>query len=155
MTLTLYFRLILMSIFQKTVTHNKENYGQKMDYNNQLFYCPRVYAADGFNVSLQIHNGNYCSSNNGYRELGNTMIEIEFGFPSMNEELMFQYSEMWGSYNYDHEGNELPIDENNFDVTDTVGKIPIKVMEEVFEKHGGIDWEKTISEEVFDQVIKN
>ncbi len=142
MNLTLFFRLILMSIFQRQITYDKiSSYViGNMSYDNQLFYCPRIYAMDGFNVSLQINNGNYCESNNGYRELGDTMVSVEFGFPSENEPLMFEYSEMWDA------------DKNSeFNVTHTVGRIPISVMEEVFTKHGGIDWEKTISIEAFNK----
>lgn len=154
MNLTLFFRLILMSIFQRQIVYDKKNYNNEdMSYNNQLFYCPVVYAKDGFNVSLQIHNGKYCSSNNGYRELGDTMNEVEFGFPSESESLMKQYAECYG-YAHDEEYNEIPFDEESFDITNSVGRVPISVMETVFEKHGGIDWETTISIEQFNKFIK-
>ena len=152
MTLTLYFRLILTSIFQSIVQHYVKD--SSKGYDHIIFHCPKVVAMDGFEVSLQIQNGNYCESINGYRTLGHTMTSVEFGFPSMNEELMFPYSEMYGSSNWDNEGNELPFDSTNFDVTGTVGRIPISVMEEVFAKHGGIDWEKTISIEAFNWLVK-
>jgi hypothetical protein len=155
MNLTLFFRLILMSIFQSMICYDKKDHrGNKMSYDGQLFYCPKVYAKDGFNVSLQIHNGNYCSSNEGYRSFGHTMKEVEFGFPSMNEEMMLEYSEGWGYGGYDDDSNELPFDKSKFDVTGTVGRIPISVMEEVFVKHGGIDWEATISIDGFNQLTK-
>lgn len=156
MNLTLFFRLITMSIFQSQVVYDKiSSYGRgKMSYDNQLFYCPRVIAKDGFDVSLQIHNGNYCSSNNGYRTLGDTIINVEFGFPSMNEPLMFKYSEGYGYSNqYDENGEKLPFDESTFDITNSVGSIPILVMEEVFSKHGGIDWNATISINTFEKFI--
>lgn len=117
-------------------------YSKDLSYDRSLFYCPHVFANDGFNVSLQINYGNYCSSNNGYRTLGDTMIDIEFGFPSMNESLMFKYSEMYSD------------EEINFNVTNSVRNIPISVMEEVFAKHGGIDWNKTISIKAFNENIK-
>jgi hypothetical protein len=139
MNLTLFFRLILMSIFQLRGMSSLYK-DEPMSYDNQYFYCPSVYANDGFHVSLQINNGNYCESINGYRTLGHTMLTVEFGFPSMNEELMFQYSEMWNT-------------NDNFNVTNTVGRIPISILEEVFEKHGGIDWEKTISIDAFNKFI--
>ena len=160
MNLTLYFRLILMSIFQRQVTFDKKGLlGSPMGYDTQLFYCPRVYAKDGFNVSLQIHHGNYCSSENGYREFGHTMEEVEFGFPSENEPLMHKYAESYGysKPQFDEEWNRLedvPFSEDTFNITDTVGRIPVSVMEEVFEKHGGVDWEKTKSIEAFNALIK-
>jgi hypothetical protein len=139
-----------MSIFQKQICYNKD-----FSYDNQLFFCPKVYAKDGFEVSLQIHNGSYCSSNNGYRKLGDTIEEVEFGFPSYNEPLMFQYCEKWNSCSYDDNGNEIPFDETIFDITGSVGRIPISVMEKVFKLHSGIDWEKTISIEKFHKFVKD
>lgn len=135
MNLTLFFRLIVTSIFQTTTATVR--FGQKMCYDNTFFFCPTVYAVDGFNISLQINNGNYCSSENGYRELGHTWETVEFGFPSEDDILLHQYSEMY--------------DENDLDFTSvgTVGRIEVSVLEELFAKHGGIDWEKTISIEVF------
>lgn len=125
MNLTLYFRLICMSIFQL-----------KNEYDNVFFFCPPVHAKDGFKVSLQINHGNYCSSENGYRKLGHTWESVEFGFTSVHEPLMSSYSEDPG------------------DTTISVGSVPVSVMEEVFEKHGGIDWEKTLSKENFQKFIK-
>jgi hypothetical protein len=144
MNLILFFRLILMSIFQLRVKSMFDD-GEMMSYDNQYFYCPKVVAKDGFSVSMQINNGNYCESINGYGTLGHTITSVEFGFPSMNEEMMFQYSEEWGGYDDT---------DKEFDVTNTVGRIPVSVMEEVFEKHGGIDWEATISIKQFDKFIK-
>ena len=151
MNLTLFFRLVIMSIFQQSVVDAKKDYfGKQMSYDNQCFFCPKVYAKDGFNVSLQIHNSNYCSTENGYRELGHTYEEVEFGFPSEDDILLHKYSEMYGYTNqYDENDNEIPFDANTFSSVGTVGRIPLTVLEELFEKRGGIDWEKTISIEQF------
>lgn len=146
MNLTLFFRLILMSLFSHRACIKSYD-GEPVSYDNTYFYCPRVVAMDGFSVSLQINNGNYCSSENGYRTLGHTMQDVEFGFPSENEPLMFKYSEMYGY----SQNDKIPFDESKFDVTGTVGNIPVSVMEEVFAKHGGIDWEQTISIEAFNK----
>lgn len=128
MNLTLFFRLQLIAIFQDS----------KKDYNGHCyFYCPCVYAKDGFSVSLQINAGNYCSSENGYRMLGHTMQEVEFGYPSENEPLFIGYGE------------------DDRDLTQTVGRIPVTILEEIFEKHGGIDWEKTISIEAYNRLVNN
>lgn len=142
MNLILFFRLILMSIFQSSSKANKNFMGEEFSYDNSFFYCPKVYAKDGFNVSLQINNNNYCSSENGYRSLGHTMEDVEFGFPSENEELLHKYSEMWRD------------DSEDFDVIGTVGSIPVSVLEKVFEKHGGIDWDKTLSIDTFNSFTK-
>lgn len=137
MNLTLFFRLIVMSIFQLEKRGVKSPYGdEKLNYNNTFFFCPTIYAKDGFSVSLQIHNGNYCHSENGYRKFGHTWENVEFGFPSEIEPLMVEYAE---------EPDNL---------TNTVGNIPVSVMEEVFAKHGGIDWDTTLSVENFNKFLK-
>ena len=125
MNLTLFFRLLLVGVFQNKL----------LEYNEAHFYCPWIAAKDGFIVSLQIGAFNYCASENGYRTLGHTMQEVEFGFPSENEELLKPYTEDSG------------------DITQSVGRVPISILEEIFEKHGGIDWEKTISPEIFNGLL--
>lgn len=130
MNLVLFFRLIQMSIFQKRLTATVGT-----DYDSTLFFCPVVVAKDGFSVSLQCHNSNYCASNEGYRRFGHTMVSVEFGFTSIHEELMDKYAESEG------------------DTTGTVGKIPLDVMENVFQKHGGIDWEATLSVQAFERLV--
>ena len=138
MNLTLFFRLIIMSIFQSQLTAiYQRNLHNKLSYDDCLFYCPKVYAKDGFNISLQIHSSNYCTSENGYRELGHTFEEVEFGFPSEDDILLHPYSEMYDSSN------------SAFSAVGTVGRIPISILEKLFEKRGGIDWEKTISVEQY------
>jgi hypothetical protein len=122
-----------MSIFQKHITYRFKD----LKYDNTvLFYCPTVFAKDGFHVSLQIHSSNYCSSENGYREFGHTMSKVEFGYPSSHEELLTEHAE------------------NPSDLTNSVGCVPVSVLEEIFEKHGGIDWEQTISVAKFNDFTK-
>jgi hypothetical protein len=137
MTLNNYFRLITVSIFSNS----------KMNYREDYFCCPRIVCKDGFSVSLQINNANYCESDKGYRELGSDWISAEFGFPSENDEDMFQYCEKWGSPTWTEDGEEIPFSEDGFDITDSVGRIPLDVMQKVVDKHGGIDWDETLSKE--------
>lgn len=139
MNLIQFFRLIEMSIFQKSITntHYSDFHNEKMSYYNTFFYCPRIHCNDGFNISFQIHNGAYCSSENGYRTLGHTIKDVEFGYPSRDEELLKKYAE----------------DENC--LTQTVGCLPIEIAQQIVIKHGGIDWEKTVSIEQFNTFIKN
>lgn len=135
MNLTLFFRLICTAIFQKNIVYStiSKIYEEEMNYNNTFFTCPRVYAKDGWNVSLQINNGNYCESENGYRKLGHTFKKVEFGYPSNLDEELLEFAEQ--------------------PTNNTVGSCPIEVLEKIFEKHGGIDWEKTISTEYFDKKV--
>lgn len=127
MNLTLFFRLIVTTLFQPVIRGYMDKNRAAFNYDNAFFYCPRIIAKDDFEVSLQISNGNYCSSENGYRRMGFTFNDVEFGFTSVHEPLMDVYAETHG------------------DTTTTVGNIPLSIMEKVFEKHGGIDWEKTLS----------
>ena len=144
MKLKNYFTLIIMSIFQRSKTDYKEHY----------FHCPKIVCKDGFNVSLQINNGNYCQSENGYRELGVDWQQVEFGFPSMNDKNMFKYSEMYDSCSWDDDNNEIPFNEDGFDVTGTVGRIPVDVMQTILDNHGGIDWDETLSIETANKFIR-
>jgi hypothetical protein len=145
MKLEHYFRLIIMSIFQRIIVNmNKTIMNQEINYNNQFFFCPVIHCKDGFNISLQINHGNYCSSENGYRTMGVDWKELEFGFPSMNEKDMWKYSEEWENTNLNTE----------FNVTQTVGRIPIEVMQAICDKHGGIDWDVTLSIETANDFIK-
>lgn len=125
-----------MVVFQQNTTVSYKNYlGTSMNYNNSPFTCPYIFAKDGFFVSLQISRRNYCTSNEGYQQLGHTMIDVEFGFPSEYEELLEIYAEQPES------------------LLTSVGRVPVSVMETIFEKHGGIDWEKTISIERWDEMV--
>lgn len=135
MTLKNYFTLIIMSIFQRG----------RLKYEDTYFHCPKITCKDGFDVSLQINNANYCTSENGYRELGVDWQDVEFGFPSENDKDMWKYSEMYGSTTWDDDMNEIPFNEDGFDITGTVGRIPVDVMQKVLDNHGGIDWDKTLS----------
>lgn len=132
LNLTLFFRLIVCAIFQPMLkSYLKAIYPMDTagDYDNIMFFCPRVYAVDGWNVSLQIHNGNYCSTENGYRQFGFTYTHVEWGFTSGHEPMLSESAE------------------EPSDTTDTVGSVDIEHLEQVFIKHGGIDWEQTLSVE--------
>lgn len=90
------------------------------NYKNSYFIIPRIYCKDGFNLSVQVHNGAYCVSENGRREFGFSWQEVEWGYPS--EPLTDE------KYNpEDPEG------------TSVGGYVPIEVMEELIKQHGGID----------------
>ena len=156
MKLEQYFRLIVTTIFQPSIRNLMVSVidNQKMSYNNQYFYCPRIVCKDGFSVSLQVNNGNYASSENGYSDFGLIWKELEFGFPSINEKEMFKYSAMYGYGGYDENGDEKAFDEESFDIINSVGRIPINVMQDICDKHGGIDWDKTVSIESCEKFLK-
>lgn len=103
-------------------------------YDNKLFYLPRIYCKDGFNISIQVHNGNYCGSENGTRTFGLDWKLVEWGFPS--EEI--------DPVKYNAEGHTY----HHVNTTKTVGGyVEIGLIDELCEKHGGIDLAKTLEEE--------
>ena len=84
------------------------------------FRVKRLHCNDGFSMSVQAHYGVYCSPRVDPSETG-YYSEVEIGFPSEKEELLMGYVE-----DYDNP-------------TDTVyGYVPVEVVQEVIEKHGGI-----------------
>lgn len=81
---------------------------------------PRVICADGFSMSVQASAWTYCSPrvDSPTADIYNSM---EVGFPSTTEPLLMEYAE----------------DEDN--PTETVyGWVPVKTIDEIIEKHGGI-----------------
>jgi hypothetical protein len=101
-------------------------------YDNKTFFLPRIYCNDGFNISVQLNNGNYCSSVNGVRKFGLDWKEVEWGFPS------------------------APIDGKKYnaeDVEDTTnsvgGYVDINLLDELLEEHGGIDLLTTLNKGLY------
>lgn len=79
---------------------------------------PRVVCASGFSMSVQAHDGAYCSprANNAVK-----YDKVEVGFPSAEEPLLMEWC-----------------DDPN-DPTGTVyGYVPVQVVTNVIAKHGGI-----------------
>lgn len=80
----------------------------------------RLHCNDGFSMSVQAHDGAYCSPRVD-PDKTSYYYTVEIGFPSDKEDLIMQYVE-----DYDRP-------------TDTVyGYVPIEVVAAVIEKHGGI-----------------
>lgn len=103
-------------------------------YEKNFFFLPRIYCKDGFNISIQVHQGNYCGSENGTRTFGLDWKFVEWGFPS--EEI--------DPLKYHADGYYYP----NLDTTQTVGGyVDIGLIDELCEEHGGIDLAKTLQEE--------
>ena len=116
MTFAQFVKLFIYARFQ-----NRE-----ASYLHDYFYVPRIVCADGFNVSLQVNSGNYCESENGYREFGKEFVSAEFGFTSIHEPMFAEYSE------------------NEEDTTGSVGRVPVEVIDNCLVSHGGIDLAATV-----------
>lgn len=102
--------------------------GNRDSYNySHVFAIPHIVCKDGFDISIQISRYCYCESENGHRQFGLNWISAEFGYTSQNEELLFSYSD------------------NSRDTTESVGCVPIEVLQEVIDKHQGIDFARTVA----------
>ncbi len=129
MNLKLYFRAITTHMFQpRFISGTKSIFFEgTLNYENAHFQMMRIHAMDGWNVSLQINAFNYCSTEAGYRKFGFNWEEVEWGMSSEHEPDLDEYAEIAGNS------------------SDSVGRIPIDVIQGIFDNHGGIDWEKTLS----------
>ena len=79
---------------------------------------PRVMCADGFTMSVQAHDGAYCSPRVNNAE---SYDEVEVGFPSSAEPLLMDWCD------------------GPNDPTGTVyGYVPVQVVTNVIAKHGGM-----------------
>ena len=94
-------------------------YLQKTYMNERTFWVrPRVICADGFSISVQANEYTYCIPRITYP---GEYMAVELGYPSDPDELIEEYAE----------------DQNR--LTDTVyGCVPIEIVDELLEKHGGI-----------------
>lgn len=96
-------------------------------YQANPFFCPVIWAKDGFNISLQINRSNYCTSSEGSRRFSFHWKEVEFGYPEgTNSESAYLLNQFPGEPEW--------------------GSIDIETAERILQIHGGIDWDKTIAE---------
>lgn len=95
-------------------------------YSSSFFLIPRIYCKDGFNVSVQVHHGAYCASENGIQQFGLQWKDVEWGYPSN------------------------PLTDEKYNPEDSSGEsvgayVPIEIMDELIEQHGGIDINTTLN----------
>ena len=95
-------------------------------YDNNYFHLPRVYCKDGFSISIQICKSSYSGSENGIRKFGIDWQLVEWGFPSQPID------------------GEKYMSEDSETTTSVGGYVPVELMEEVIEEHGGIDLQTTL-----------
>ena len=91
------------------------------DKNGMLKTRPRLKCKDGFSISVQASKYMYCHPSTNL--LGGEYNSVELGFPSEEEPLIRKYAEC------------------DLDLTGTVyGYVPISIVTQVIEKHGGIEY---------------
>ena len=91
---------------------------------------PSITCADGFSMSVQVGSFLY-STPKGITKRYST---VEIGFPSEHEILIESYAEGHGF-------------ENDLDYIKTIYPyVPVRIVDQVLKKHGGIDLAKTLKE---------
>lgn len=101
----------------------------EQNYRFNYFHLPRIYCKDGFNISVQVNEGSYCGSENGYRTFGNEWQMVEWGFPSKAINCCLYDAECY----------------TDAETVNSVGSVEIGLIDELLETHGGIDILATLS----------
>ena len=88
---------------------------------------PQIVCVDGFKMSVQVGFSLYSTP----KKVAKRYSAVEIGFPSEHEPLIEEFAERV---------------EDEIDYTDTVYPyVPVKVVDKVLKKHGGIDILETLS----------
>ena len=94
---------------------------------------PKIICSDGFEMSVQVGFSLYSTP----KKVAKRYTTVEIGFPSEHEQLIEEYAETF----YKDDGEDVT------DYTDTVYPyVPVKIVDKVLKKHGGIDIIETLSE---------
>jgi len=89
---------------------------------------PKIVCSDGFEMSVQVGSSLYSTP----KKVAKRYSAVEIGFPSEHEPLIEEFAERM---------------EDEIDYTDTVYPyVPVKIVDKVLKKHGGIDIIETLSE---------
>ena len=114
----------------KVLYENKDPLMKHMMTSSRL---PHIVCVDGFEMSVQVGYSLYCKPKN----VAKRYSEVEIGFPSEHESLIEDYAETF----YKEDGEDVT------DYTDTVYPyVPVKIVNKVLKKHGGIDLTETLRE---------
>ena len=93
---------------------------------------PHIVCTDGFTMSVQVGYSLYSTP----KKVAKRYSAVEIGFPSEHEPLIEEYAECYTS------------EELDIDFTNTVyGYVPVKLVDKVLKKHGGIDMTETLHRE--------
>ena len=94
---------------------------------------PKIVCVDGFEMSVQVGHNLYSTP----KKVAKRYSAVEIGFPSEREPLIEEYVEL---------GIFDTAQGKGVDYTDTVYPyVPVKVVDKVLKKHGGIDMTETLS----------
>ena len=94
---------------------------------------PQIVCSDGFKMSVQVGFTLYSTP----KKVAKRYSAVEIGFPSEHEPLIEEFAESF----HKEDGEDVT------DYTDTVYPyVPVKIVDKVLKKHGGIDLTETLSE---------
>ena len=111
----------------KVTNHSRDSLMNHMLTSTRL---PKIVCSDGFEMSVQVGFSLYSTP----KKVAKRYSAVEIGFPSDHEPLI----EKWAEFT-PFEDDEEP------DYTDTVYPyVPVKVVNKVLKKHGGIDLTETL-----------
>ena len=89
---------------------------------------PQIFCTDGFSMSVQVGYSLYSTP----KKVAKKYSEVEIGYPSEDEPLLYKYAESFHDPDVD------------FKYTDTVYPyVPVEIVNKVLQKHGGIDLTET------------
>ena len=90
---------------------------------------PHIVCTDGFTMSVQVGYSLYSTP----KKVAKRYSEVEIGYPSEHEPLIEEYAECF------------TFEELDIDFTDTIYPyVPVKIVDKVLKKHGGIDMTETL-----------
>ena len=90
---------------------------------------PHIVCTDGFRMSVQVGFNLYSTP----KKVAKRYSAVEIGFPSEHEPLIEEYADCY------------TFEELDIDFTNTVyGYVPVKIVDKVLKKHGGIDLTETL-----------
>ena len=113
------------------VTNFAKNSDPLMKHMLTSTRLPQIVCVDGFKMSVQVGFSLYSTP----KKVAKRYSEVEIGFPSEREPLIEEYVEL-GIF-----------EEESVDYTDTVYPyVPVKIVNKVLKKHGGIDMRETLRE---------
>ena len=113
----------------KVTNHSRDSLMNHMLTSTRL---PQIVCSDGFTMSVQVGFSLYSTP----KKVAKRYSAVEIGFPSEHEPLIEEYAETF----YKEDGEDIT------DYTDTVYPyVPVKVVDKVLKKHGGINMAETLS----------
>jgi len=111
----------------KVTNHNRDSLMNHMLISSRL---PKIICSDGFEMSVQVGFSLYSTP----KKVAKRYSAVEIGYPSEHEPLIEEWAETF------HQ-------EDKTDYTDTVYPyVPVKIVDKVLKKHGGIDLIETLLE---------